>query len=196
MNASGSDDRRPVAGLVLAAGGGSRFGRPKALVEDAEGSWLRRGAAGLLDGGCDRVVVVLGAVVEGARKHLQDLPRTSLTIADDWNLGLSASLRAGLEALTPSDAQVAAVTLVDLPDVHAGVLGRLLDRLGTGPDVLGRACYDGRPGHPVLLGREHWPTVMAEVSGDRGAQSYLVRHGAAQVECGDLATGADVDVDR
>lgn len=182
-----------VVGLVLAAGSGSRFGRPKALVEDGDGSWLRRAATMLLEGGCEEVVVVLGAAAEQARDRLVDLPATSVTVAEAWSEGLSASLRAGLAAVEASDGQVAVVTLVDLPDLHAGTVRRVLDRLGTGPDVLGRACFRGRPGHPVVLGRRHWARVGAETSGDAGARDYLRRHGAVLVECGDLATGADVD---
>ena len=193
MNADRPHRPAPVAGLVLAAGRGSRFGRPKALVEDDGGSWLRRSAAVLLDGGCERVVAVLGAAAEAAVVHLEDLPRTTVVVAGDWDRGLSASLRTGLEALVLSDADVAVVTLVDLPDLHAGVVRRLLDRLGSAPDVLGRATYDGRPGHPVLLGRNHWPGVASGAVGDMGASSYLARHGSSRVECGDLATGADVD---
>ena len=193
MSADPTGGPARVAGLVLAAGRGSRFGRPKALAKDKGGSWLRRAAALLLDAGCDRVVVVLGAAADKAVAHLEGLPRISAVVAADWDRGLSASLRAGLGALTPSDARVAVVTLVDLPDLHGGVVARLLDRLGTAPDVLGRASYDGRPGHPVLLGRDHWPALFAEVTGDSGAQAYLARQGATQVDCSDLATGADVD---
>ena len=50
------------------------------------------------------------------------------------------------------------VTLVDLPDVTAPVVRRLLERPVT-EDVLARATYDGKPGHPVVLGRAHWPGV-------------------------------------
>jgi CTP:molybdopterin cytidylyltransferase MocA len=49
------------------------------------------------------------------------------------------------------------------------------------------------PGHPVLLGRDHWAGVVETSTGDRGARDYLASHEVALVECGDLATGADVD---
>ena len=53
--------------------------------------------------------------------------------------------------------------------------------------------YDGRPGHPVLIGRDHWAPLVAELDGDRGAADYLWRHDSGTVECADLATGQDVD---
>ena len=85
------------------------------------------------------------------------------------------------------------VTLVDLPDVTAAVVRRLLDQPDT-EDVLARATYDGRPGHPVLLGRAHWAGVLESAAGDRGARDYLATHDVTTVECWDLATGVDVDV--
>ncbi|MFC7504207.1 nucleotidyltransferase family protein, partial [Nocardioides sp. GCM10030258] len=61
------------------------------------------------------------------------------------------------------------------------------------PGSLARATYDGRPGHPVLLGHDHWAAVAAGADGDRGARDYLATHPLELVECGDLATGHDVD---
>jgi CTP:molybdopterin cytidylyltransferase MocA len=147
----------------------------------------------LRGGGCSEVLVVLGAAADEAALLVADLPAVSVVVAHDHQQGLSASLRTGLDRLAAADASAAVVTLVDLPDLHAGVVARLLDRLGTEPGVLGRAAFEGRPGHPVLLGRRHWAAVAAELRGDTGARAYLDRLGAALVECGDLARGEDVD---
>jgi CTP:molybdopterin cytidylyltransferase MocA len=60
--------------------------------------------------------------------------------------------------------------------------------------VLARAAYQGRPGHPVLLGRAHWAGVRNAASGDVGARTYLAgRADVVPVECGDLADADDVD---
>jgi CTP:molybdopterin cytidylyltransferase MocA len=48
----------------------------------------------------------------------------------------------------------------------------------------------------VLLGRDHWAGVIATATGDQGARAYLRGHDVLAVECGDLATGADVDRPR
>lgn len=181
-----------LQGLLLAAGSGSRMGTPKALVIGQDGaSWLEHGVASLLGGGCDGVTVVLGAAAEDAVTLVPHGPVTTV-IARDWADGMSASLRAGLSALAATHAQAAVVTLVDLPDVGAGVIRRFVD-LATDPGVLARATYDGRPGHPVLLGRDHWISVAETAAGDAGARDYLARHTVFEVECGDLATGHDVD---
>jgi len=181
-----------LQGLLLAAGSGTRMGTPKALVVGEDGSpWLAHGVASLLDGGCDGVTVVLGAAAEDALSHIPHGPVTTV-VAGDWAAGMSASLRAGLTALVATDAVAAVVTLVDLPDVGPDVVHRVVD-LGTDPGVLARATYDGRPGHPVLLGRDHWAGIAESAGGDTGARDYLAGHTVVEVECGDLATGRDVD---
>ncbi len=180
-----------VTGILLAAGAGSRMGRPKALMVDGDGtSWIARAIRQLRDGGCDDVVVVLGAGADEAKAFLAG--DVAVVVADDWADGLSASLRAGLRAIEASDGEVAVVSLVDLPDVTAAVVRRVL-AAGADRAVLSRASYDGRPGHPVVLGRDHWAGVAETAVGDQGAKTYLAEHGAIEVECGDLATGRDVD---
>jgi molybdenum cofactor cytidylyltransferase/nicotine blue oxidoreductase len=183
-----------IHGLLLAAGAGTRMGGPKALVHDERGSWLVRGVRTLRAGGCDRVTVVLGASAADAAALL-DGEDVSVVVAGDWAAGMSASLRAGVAAVAgPADPEPTAVvvTLVDLPDVGPDVVARVLAG-AVDAGTLRRASYDGRPGHPVLLGRDHWPGVAAAATGDRGARDYLATHDVTLVECGDLAGGRDVD---
>ena len=115
----------------------------------------------------------------------------NVVVASDWAEGMGASLRAGLAA-TDTRADAVLVTLVDLPDVTAEVVRRVV-AAATGPGDLARATYGGTPGHPVLIGRDHWDGVRATASGDKGARDYLAAHDVIAVECGDLATGRDVD---
>ena len=180
-----------VAGLLLAAGAGTRMGLAKALVIDEEGTpWLERAVAALRDGGCPEVTVVLGARAEESRRLVPD--GVGVVVADGWAEGMSASLRAGLEHLEDFDVDAAVVSLVDLPDVTDAVVRRVLTA-GADSAALIRTTYEGRPGHPVVLGREHWFGVRAAAVGDRGARDYLAHHALVEVECGDLATGLDVD---
>ena len=183
-----------VAGLLLAAGAGRRFGGPKALARDDDGTaWVRRRAQTLLDGGCRPVLVVTGAA--SAEVIVEVSALGVLTVyAKAWDEGMGASLRAGLDrvaALVPNPAAVL-VALVDTPGLTDAVVERLVT-LGTG-DVLAQACYAGVPGHPVLLGAEHWAGVCAVAGGDHGARDYLRDHSVAQVECADVGDGRDVDV--
>lgn len=184
-----------VAGLLLAAGAGRRFGGPKALAADPDGTWwLRRSVSVLREGGCTELTVVLGAGADRAAALLVDDADVTVVLAEDWAEGMGASLRAGLAELsgrTPP-CEAALVHLVDLPDVGAAVVARLLAR-ATGRAALARASYGAVPGHPVLIGRDHWPQVLASASGDRGARRHLATHAHDLVECGDLATGGDRD---
>ena len=181
-----------LSGLLLAAGAGRRMGRPKALVELAGEPLVRRAVRVLDEGGCAPVTVVLGAAADEVRPLLPSEVRPVL--ADDWREGMGASLRAGLAALEKVEPapDAALVHLVDLPGVTAAAVRRLAE--WTAPGALVRASYDGRPAHPVLIGREHWAGVRSSARGDAGARSYLAGHpDLVLVECGDLATPDDVD---
>jgi CTP:molybdopterin cytidylyltransferase MocA len=180
-----------VEGLLLAAGAGRRMGLPKALVVDERGSWLTRGVANLRNGGCGQVTVVLGAQAERAIILTADLDVT-VVVAEDWPDGMGASLRTGLRSLDGTADEAAVVSLVDLPDLVPEVVARVI-AAAKGPAALARATYDGRPGHPVLLGRDHWAGVVETAVGDYGARTYLASREVTLVECGDLATGLDVD---
>jgi CTP:molybdopterin cytidylyltransferase MocA len=182
-----------VVGLLLAAGSGSRLGRPKALVTDPAGvTWMASAVAALLGGGCGGVYVVIGAAADEVRLHLPS--EATAVVAEDWAEGMGASLRAGLAALADQEpaATAAVVMLVDTPDVSAEVVRRLL-AVGTGAESLGRASYHGTAGHPVLLGRDHWAGVLGSAGGDRGARDYLTLRKVTIVECGDVADGTDID---
>lgn len=174
-----------VAGVVLAAGAGTRFGMPKVLA--AEGDWLKTAVRALVEGGCAHVVVVLGAAVV-------DVPQPAeAVVACDWSDGLSASLRAGVGAAARTGADLVALQLVDTPDIGGDVIARVV--AAAGETGLARATYDGRPGHPVVIARRHWPELLRVVHGDEGAKPFLrARTDVVAVECGDLATGADIDV--
>jgi CTP:molybdopterin cytidylyltransferase MocA len=168
------------------------MGTPKALVRDDDGtSWLLRSVAVLRDGGCTGVTVVLGAEAATAGTLLEGHD-VRVVVADRWADGMGESLRAGLAAMAATDAEAVLVSLVDLPDVSAEVVRRVV-AAGADADRLARAAYDGVPGHPVLLGRHHWAEVAESATGDRGARDYLAANPVRLVECGDLATGRDRD---
>ncbi|MEE6287343.1 NTP transferase domain-containing protein [Georgenia sp. MJ173] len=169
-----------TTGVVLAAGAGTRYGMPKILVP----AWLDRAVTALRDGGCAPVAVVTGA----ARPPLPD--DTEEIHCPDWERGIGASLRAALIALQPWPQRLV-VHVVDCPDIGRAVVRRVLDDVG---EDLGRSVFDGRPGHPVVLPRRHLAPLLAELADDDGAGRYLRAHTHTTVECGDLATGADIDV--
>ena len=186
----GTPPQSSVCGIVLAAGAGTRAGGPKSLLRTGDGTpWLEHATTALLAGGCSRLVVVLGAMKRLARPLVPRDERITVIVADDWESGMSASLRAGLAGASGCDA--ALVTLVDLPGLPAAVVGRLA--AGAASGTLRQAVYGGRPGHPVLIGADHLVPAAATLNGDRGARAYLVEHGVDEIECGDLWDGHDLD---
>ena len=189
-----------VAGLLLAAGAGRRMGGPKALVELDGEPLVARGLRALRDGGLDPRVVVLGADADRARPAVVAAdPTATVVVAEDWADGMGASLRAGLAALGVGDTDPAGqavdavlVLLVDTPGIGPAALARVA--AAATRDGLVRGGYDGRPGHPVVLGAEHLAGVAAAAHDDVGARGYLAgRDDVRPVEVGDVATRDDVD---
>ncbi len=178
--------RTSVAGVLLAAGEGSRFGQPKALVELDGQTLAERGVNTLLAGGADPIVVVTGA----ARVELDGI-RTVYN--QQWRTGMGSSLRAALRALPP-DVDAAVVALADQPLVGAEAVARLIAAYRAGAAVA-VAAYGGQPRNPVLLAREHWPEVMATATGDRGARAFLRARPdlITLIECGDTGRPDDID---
>ena len=183
-----------VAGLVLAAGGGSRYGSPKALVRLRGRLLVERAADLLAAGGCDPVVVVLGAAADQVLAAAW-LPRAGVrtVVNPDWPTGMGSSLRVGLAAV-PAEAEAVVVTLVDTPGLGPESVRRLV--AAGGPDGAAQATYGGRRGHPVLLGRTVITEVAAAATGDRGAGPWLAAHPerVRLVPCDGTGDPRDVDV--
>jgi CTP:molybdopterin cytidylyltransferase MocA len=176
-----------AAGVVLAAGAGTRYGMPKVLA--AEGEWLDTAVTALRAGGCDDVVVVLGAAIV-------DVPEPArVAVAADWADGLSASLRAGIAAVASGPAEFVVLHTVDTPGIGAAAVRRVLAAARSSPDGIARASYGRRPGHPVVIARRHWPELVELAQGDEGGRPFLRRRAerVVEVDCADLASGADVD---
>jgi CTP:molybdopterin cytidylyltransferase MocA len=201
-----------VAGILLAAGEGSRLGQPKALVEIAGQRLVDRGLLMLRAGGADPVVVVTGAAPV-------DVPGALVVHNPAWPTGMGSSLTAGLSALRtlpPDECSAAVIALADQPLVspecvkrliaaHRGDAGAAGGRAGDdspgagGAPGLGAAiavaAYGGRPRNPVLIAREHWAEVLTLARGDAGARPFLRAHPdlVTLVECADTGRPDDVD---
>ncbi len=190
---AGVDDR-VLCGIVLAAGAGTRYGMPKALARDASGTpWVVRAVAALRAAGCDQVVVALGAAAGQAEALV---PSGALVERiPGWAGGLSTTLRGALARAGAEGATQVLVLPVDVPDLPVAAARRIADAGATaGDDALVQATYRGRPGHPVLIGRAHWPDLVAGLAGDRGAGPYLSAAGAMRIDCADLWSGEDRDI--
>ena len=191
--------RTTVAGVLLAAGEGSRFGQPKALVELNGQTLAERGVGLLRAGGADPILVVTGAAPV-------ELDGTLTVDNPQWRTGMGSSLRAALHALAGTaigtatgsaigpEVGAVVVALADQPLVGAEAVARLIAAYRDGASVA-VAAYDGRPRNPVLLAREHWPEVIATATGDQGARTFLRTRSdlVTLVECGDTGRPDDID---
>jgi molybdenum cofactor cytidylyltransferase len=181
-----------VAGVVLAAGAGTRFGGAKQLA-DLDGRPLLQHA---VDVACaapelDRVVVVLGARAGDVRGALAP-GRAEVVVCDGWEEGLAASLRCGVDAV--AGASWVVVTLGDEPALPVEAIALVVEAALAAPAEVAavRATWNGRPGHPVAL-RGDTAARTRDVRGDVGARAVLEGLPVLEVECGDL--GAPIDVD-
>ena len=177
-----------VAGIVLAAGAGRRFGGPKALAELDGVRLVDVAVSTLTGGGCGPVVVVAGAApltVAGA----------SVAHNPDWSTGMGSSLRTGLAHLGGGPVSGVVVLLVDTPWVGADAVRRLIASHRT-DDTSAQATYAGAPSHPVLLARRVWDDVAALATGDQGARGWLRVHPELVVRVPCDGTGDPRDVDR
>jgi CTP:molybdopterin cytidylyltransferase MocA len=208
--------------VLLAAGEGSRFGQPKALVELNGQTLAERGVSLLRAGGADPILVVVGAVPV-------ELHGTHTVYNSQWRTGMGSSLRAALQALSDASATSAAstsagtaeaadstevgsssdtgvgtgigrdvgavvVALADQPLVGAEAVARLIAAYRDGATVA-VAAYDGQARNPVLLARECWADVIAMATGDQGARTFLRARPdlVTVVECGDTGRPDDID---
>jgi CTP:molybdopterin cytidylyltransferase MocA len=175
-----------TSGLILAAGAGSRFERPPKQLAEFKGQplldWALEAHSEVYE--LHRIVVVLGARAAEIRAGIS-LGRAEPVVCHEWANGLSASLKAGMEALRDSDAVI--VTLGDQPFVTSEVIRRFV-----GVPVGTRAIYHGRPGHPVVLSGQY-PEMIERLGGDQGAGRLL--SDTQLMECGQMSPHAGLDID-
>jgi nicotine blue oxidoreductase len=181
------DPLADLATVVLAAGAGSRFGGPKQLAE-LDGEPLLGRVLAALDGLGDPQIVVLGAHAERVRTAVPT-PAWRPVVAEDWEAGPGASLRAGLEAAPAATA--ALVVLGDLGWLRREAAERVLAAAAADPAEAVRAFEGERPGHPLLL--RGALLERARAAPDAGLASLPEVAQATRVECAGLGVGRDVD---
>jgi CTP:molybdopterin cytidylyltransferase MocA len=184
----------PVLGVVLAAGGSTRMGRPKQLAELHGRPLLAHVLAAATDAPLDRVVVALGGAATEVLDRVE-LGRAEPLVVQGWAAGMGHVLAATL-AEAGGDWRAVVVLLGDQPLVTGRAVARLVEawRAGAGPVVT--ATYGGRPGNPRLFDRRLLPDLLA-LAGDTGARDLVAAHPERvdRVEVGDLASDADIDVE-
>ena len=139
----------------------------------------------------DEIIAVVGADAERLREVCERYDVRTVA-NEEWERGQSTSVVAGLRA---SGGRAAVVFLLgDQPFVGAEAVERLVAAFAEGAKVA-VATYCGKRRNPVLFSREIWPLLEAELAGDEGARSVLLRHPELVVEVPCEGVGDPVDVD-
>jgi molybdenum cofactor cytidylyltransferase len=166
-----------VTGLVLAAGGSSRLGRPKQLLPYRGTTLLDWVLGTARDARFAQRVVALGGYAGDVRGTV-DLDGFDVVVNDDFGAGCSSSIAAALRAVDPrTDALV--LLLGDQPGVTARDVDALVRARGDAPLAVCR-YGDGR-GHPFAFGSAVFGELAA-LHGDKGVWKLLDRAGDAVVE--------------
>jgi len=181
----------PVAGIVLAAGGSTRMGRSKQLLDWGGRSLVAHVAGLALAAGCDPVVVVTGAEGEAVGAAVADLP-VKVVHNPDWEAGQSTSVRAGLAAAGRAGSAV--FLLVDQPFVEATMIRKLIEtHAATLAPIVAPLIREQR-GNPVLFDRATFPEFEG-LTGDTGGRALFARHRVEWVEWHDERALQDLDTE-
>jgi molybdenum cofactor cytidylyltransferase len=151
-----------VAGLVLAAGGSSRLGRPKQLLPFGPATLLDHTVATARTCGFDQLLVALGGAADEVRARV-DLSGADVVVNQGYGAGCSSSIAAAMEVLHPR-ADVLVLLLGDQPGVTCGTVAALLAGRGDAPLAVCR--YDDGLGHPFCFSRELFDTLRG-LHGDK-----------------------------
>lgn len=179
-----------TAGIVLAAGDGSRLGgRAKALLPHRGRPLLHTVVDALVAGECDEVVVVVGAYGDDVASAC---PTGATAVYNpDWTVGMSTSLRCGVDAARGHER--VALTVVDFPGITSELVRHVLHAHHAGTVTL--PVFGDRPGHPVVFDIADALAASDEATGDEGARSFLARNRdrVQRLDCTHLADAGDVD---
>ena len=166
-----SKQPRELSAIVLAAGGSSRYGQCKQLVEINGSSLVRLAVNRLLAlFPPDRINVVVGANSQVVAQAVSDLPVNAVH-NEHWQTGLASSLKAGINSLEPG-CRAVMITLCDQALVTEAHLSRLLDQWHADPSEITASGYAGTIGTPAVIPAEFYPQLLA-LEGDAGAKSIL-----------------------
>ena len=181
---------RPLQGLLLAAGRGTRFGADKLLHPLADGTTLALTAARNLQDALPAVLAVVhGHAPELAARLAQAGVR--VTVCPRTGEGMGTSLSWGVAQSREAGGWL--VALADMPWIQPATI-RAIAAAVTGPHVIAAPVYQGKRGHPVAFGRDYREQLL-ELNGDQGARSLLAAHAGNLVllPCDDAGVLRDVD---
>lgn len=159
-----------LAGILLAAGSGKRFGADKLTARLPDGQSVAVAAARNLRAAISRCVVVVKSLDSELARTLADMG-FSVVVNRRPNRGMGSSIAAAVRA-TP-DVQGWLIALADMPFIETQTVAEICRSFRT--DRIVAPVYAGQRGHPVLFGRRFSAQLQA-LQGEKGARQLLRLH--------------------
>jgi molybdenum cofactor cytidylyltransferase len=181
------------AAIILAAGGGSRFQQTthKLLVEIQGKPLIHFPIAAAIAAQLDPIIVVVGALAQEIEKVLADQP-VKVVMNEDWSLGQSTSLRAGIAALPP-DVDAVCIFLADQPFIALQTIESLKQKQIEYPDRIIVPAWQGKRGNPTFFPRTTFADLLNQAPTDQGGRALIKKYGAIEVEVTDPYVVRDID---
>lgn len=167
-----------VTGLVLAAGGSRRLGKPKQLLPYGSGTLLDHTIGTARASGFDQLIVALGGSSSAVRRQV-DLSGAEVVENPDYAEGCSSSIAAALTVVDPRS-KLLVLMLGDQPGVSPATVRALIAGRGEGT-TLAVCRYDDGRGHPLAFGRALFGE-LGELHGDKAVWKLLDRRAGEVVE--------------
>ena len=163
-----------IAGIVLAAGKGTRFGGDKMLhpVQSHNGDMLPMGLLSALNlkPWVDQVICVVRAQ-DTALITLYEQHGFKTHISENFELGISASLVAGIKA--SAEASMYVLALGDMPFINVKTYESIRGAIDkSNKDKIIQPKFDNKPGHPMVFPKRLKPELLS-LQGDVGARSLV-----------------------
>ena len=140
----------PTVAILLAAGESRRMKQLKALLPWQGSILLRHQVNALLEGGADRIVVVLGHRAGELQPLVEGVDGALWVINPDYMLGKTTSLKVGVAAAKEFRPRDLLILNVDQPRQPA-TIQRVLDSHRRQPGLITNPAYQGKGGHPIVI---------------------------------------------
>jgi molybdenum cofactor cytidylyltransferase len=162
--------------IILAAGGSSRLGQAKQLLQFRGKTLIKTAVETALQTKCPNIVVILGANSEVIRDEINDYP-IKIIANNNWQSGMASSIRVGLNSLLTDNANLNSIIIMlgDQPLIKSEQIELLIKRFRKTKKHIIAAEYKNIVGVPALFSNDLFDELKS-LSGDKGARMLIKRH--------------------